>query len=214
MTRAYDRVYLERARGVLGVMLEYLVHDLDYELSGAFEQFMKCGYAKRFGRGDFQLIAGKSGVELARLVVELCDGERCYKSPTCRMKRSREYWTGWALAYYQWYTSLTFSDIVESIPIEQIQELYDPYHEMDIRHFVEKMNELYRQRNPETNLKRMRLRARLTQKQLSELSGIPIRTIQQYEQRQKNINKAQVDYLISLSNVLCCDVEVLLEKVI
>ena len=41
MICAYDRVYLERARGVLGVMLEYLVHDLDYELSGAFEQFIK-----------------------------------------------------------------------------------------------------------------------------------------------------------------------------
>lgn len=44
-------------------------------------------------------------------------------------------------------------------------------------------------------------------------SGVPIRTIQQYEQRQKNINKAQVEYLLKLSTTLCCDVESLIEKV-
>ena len=100
------------------------------------------------------------------------------------------------------------------MPIAYIRELYAPYHEMDIRHFVDEMNELYRQENTETRLKRMRLLAGLTQKQLSEKAGIPLRTIQQYEQRQKNINKAQVDYLLSLSSVLCCDIDLLIEKVI
>ena len=46
---------------------------------------------------------------------------------------------------------------------------------------------------------------------LAELAGIPIRTIQQYEQRQKNINKAQVQYLIALSKVLCCEISDLVE---
>ena len=46
---------------------------------------------------------------------------------------------------------------------------------------------------------------------LAELSGIPLRTIQQYEQRQKNINKAQIEYLLSLSKTLCCNIEALLE---
>ena len=99
------------------------------------------------------------------------------------------------------------------MPIAYIRELYAPYHEMDIRHFVEKMNELYRQQNPETNLKKLRCQAGLTQRELAEMTGIPLRTIQQYEQRQKNINKAQVDYLLSLSNALCCNVEVLVERV-
>ena len=42
---------------------------------------------------------------------------------------------------------------------------------------------------------------------------MPVRTIQQYEQRQKNINKAQAEYLIMLSDVLCCEVIDLMEKV-
>ena len=84
---------------------------------------------------------------------------------------------------------------------------------MDIRHFVNKMNELYLAANPDTNLKKKRNQAGYSQKQLAEISGVPIRTIQQYEQRQKNINKAQVEYLLKLSTTLCCDVESLIEKV-
>ena len=54
----------------------------------------------------------------------------------------------------------------------------------------------------------------LTQKELADASGVPIRTIQQYEQRQKNINKAQVEYLVMLARILCCDIEDILEKVV
>ena len=44
-----------------------------------------------------------------------------------------------------------------------------------------------------------------------KLTDIPIKTIQQYEQRQKNINKAQAEYVIRLSNVLNCKPQDLLE---
>ena len=91
--------------------------------------------------------------------------------------------------------------------------MYSPYHEMDIRHFCDKMNELYRAANPETKLKYLRQKAGLSQRELAELSGVPVRTIQQYEQRQKSINKAQAEYLVMLAQVLCCDVLELIEKV-
>lgn len=74
------------------------------------------------------------------------------------------------------------------------------------------MNELYRAAKPDTNLKLHRLKADLTQKELADASGVPLRTIQQYEQRQKNINKAQAEYLVMLARALCCDVEDILEK--
>ena len=84
---------------------------------------------------------------------------------------------------------------------------------MDIRHFVDKMNELYINAKPETNLKIYRKRAGLSQKELAEQADIPVRMIQHYEQRQKNINKAQVEYLARLSRVLNCNIEELLELV-
>ena len=130
------------------------------------------------------------------------------------MDRSEEYWTGWALAYYQWETSMSFAEITRYVPILDIQALYSPYHEMDIRQFCDKMNELYQAAKPETNLKLFRQRAGLSQRELAEQSGVPLRTIQQYEQRQKNINKAQAEYLVLLSRVLCCGMEDLMEKIV
>ena len=106
---------------------------------------------------------------------------------------------------------MRFADIIKAVPIEEIRALYSPYHEMDIRHFVDKMNELCLSQRGETNLKRLRRQAGLTQRELAEKSGISLRTIQQYEQRKKNINKAQIDTLIPLSKALYCDVRELLE---
>lgn len=85
---------------------------------------------------------------------------------------------------------------------------------MDIRQFVDRMNQLYRAANPETNLKRRRKQAGLSQRELAEFSGVPLRTIQQYEQRQKNINKAQAEYVFMLAQTLCCSAEELIEKVV
>ena len=53
----------------------------------------------------------------------------------------------------------------------------------------------------------------MSQRELADLSSIPVRTIQQYEQRQKNINKAQAEYLVALAKVLYCEVEDLMEKI-
>lgn len=81
---------------------------------------------------------------------------------------------------------------------KKILQLYAPYHEMDIRQFVDKMNELYLEAKKETNLKIRRNELGVSQSKLAELTDVPVRTIQQYEQRQKNINKEQAEYLVGL----------------
>lgn len=211
MTVAYDKNYLEKARSSLGRMLDFAVYDLKLDIKEFFDRFIVSGIANAFENGDSKTIAGKSGVELVYEVMEKTGEDVRSIKPRYTANRSEEYWTGWALAYYQWKTSLSFAEIVKYIPIDQIKSMYSPYHEMDVRHFADKMNELYNQEKPETNLKIYRKRAGLSQKQLAELSDIPVRMIQHYEQRQKNINKAQTEYLVRLSKVLNCDIEDLLE---
>lgn len=212
MIHAYDKVYLEKARTALGRMLDFAVYDLKYDLSVFFDLFLTSGVAGRFENGDYTVIAGMSGVELAYLVLERSGISFQRITPNYTIDRSEEYWAGWALAYYQWETAMPFTEIVLYVPIRDIVTLYSPYHEMDIRQFVDKMNTLYCSAQPDTNLKRLRKSANLSQRELSELSGVPMRTIQQYEQRQKNINKAQAEYLVMLSRTLCCEVDALLEK--
>ena len=208
-----DRVYLDSAKRVLGRMLDFAVHDLKYSIQEFFSLFIKSGVAERFGKGDYTILAGKSGVEVAYEVLEKMQIDVEHAAPKYVVNRSEEYWTGWALAHYQWETALSFEEIEKFIPIHYVKALYSPYHEMDIKHFIEKMNDLYREAKPDTNLKTRRKQVGLSQSELAKLSGIPVRTIQQYEQRQKNINKAQVEYLFKLSSTLGCDMECLMEKV-
>lgn len=213
MIHAYDKMYLSHARASLARMLDFAVHDLKYDLPVFFDMFLRSPVSEKFQRGDYTVVAGRSGVELTYMVIEDVEGRTCDVKPEFVADRREEYWLGWALAYYQWETGLTFEEITRQISIEEIRSLYWPYHEMDIRHFVDKMNKLYREARPETNLKRRRLEVGLSQSQLAEMTGIPVRTLQQYEQRQKDINKAQVQYLIVLAQVLCCQVEDLVERV-
>lgn len=212
MIRAYDKVYLDKARTVLGRMLDFAVYDLHYDIAEFFNLFITSGTAARFESGDFSVLVGMSGAELAYEVLSASNLEFERITPNYTANRSREFWTGWALAYYQWETAMSFAEIIRYIPIRDIQALYSPYHEMDIRQFVDQMNTLYRSAKPETNLKLLRQNAELSQRELAELSGVPVRTIQQYEQRQKNINKAQAEYLVMLAKVLCCGIEDIMEK--
>ena len=59
---------------------------------------------------------------------------------------------------------------------------------MDLMQFVSAMDEKLAACYKETNLKRLRQYAGLSQSELAELSKVPLRQIQLFEQRQRNIN--------------------------
>lgn len=205
MICAYDRAYLEKARVLLGRMIDFAVYDLRYDITDFFNLFISSGIAKRFENGDTSILAGKSGVELAYAVLDsVGENRKEIIKPQYSYNRSAEYWTGWALAYYQWKTALAFIEIIKYIPIKNVVDMYSKYHETDIRQFVDEMNRLYRLNKENTNLKARRLQAGLSQSQLAKLSSVPLRTIQQYEQRQKNINSAKLETVISLARALSC----------
>lgn len=62
-----------------------------------------------------------------------------------------------------------------------------------------------------SNLKQLRKAKKLSQAQLSEIAGVNLRTLQDYEQGRKNINKAEAMTVYKLSVALDCEVWELLE---
>ena len=64
----------------------------------------------------------------------------------------------------------------------------------------------------DTNLKRIRTAYGCTQAELAKRSQVSLRSIQMYEQRNKDINKASAETVLRLSRVLGCTMEDLLEK--
>ena len=208
MTTAYDRIYLEKARVALGRMLDYAVYDLKYDLADFWELFLASSVSEQFQYGNVSVLVGRSGVELALIV---SGKDKDYRKPFFSEARSKEYWLGWALAYYQWETCISFSQITEFVSMNELRRMYSPYHEMDIRQFCDKVTKMITERKTQTNLKQKRIMAGLTQLQLAKLSGVPLRTLQQYEQGQKDINKARADYVFALSRALFCNPQQLLE---
>lgn len=203
MTPAYDETYLRPARASLARAFDYAVHDEQTDLDRFCSLFVSSGVARRFERGDARTIAGQSGVELAREVLSTASG---YEPTAARyaQDRSPEYWAGWSLAHYQWQTALPFERIFAAVPVDGIVLMYGKYHEMDVAHFTERMNERLHEAESTPRLKAFRLRAGMSQREVAERSGVPLRSVQQYEQRQKSINRASFDTVVALAKAVYC----------
>ena len=91
--------------------------------------------------------------------------------------------------------------------------MYHPLHEAPESKFVTALDEIIskKQENEPTRLQFYRKLAGYSQKQLAEVSGITLRSIQMYEQRNKDINKAKFETVHRLSQVLGCRMEHLIE---
>ena len=214
MTNAYDKSYLPRAQKTLGRMLDFACHGLSYSAKDFWRLFLQSGVAADFGNGESRLLAGMSGFELAYQVLDRC-GEK-YKrpaNPVCTDGKSPEYWAAWALAHYQWLRGISFAEAEAFAPIDDVIEMYRPYHEMDISQFTDELDRLYRNAHPESNLKRIRTQANLSQSELANFANISVRTIQELEQGRKDINKAQIDTLLPIATALHVPVESLVERV-
>ena len=62
-----------------------------------------------------------------------------------------------------------------------------------------------------SKLKLMRIKAGMKQSELAEKSGIPLKSIGNYEQLKRNINHAQAINVYKLASALNCPIEDLLE---
>ena len=95
--------------------------------------------------------------------------------------------------------------------MREILRLYPTLHEVSEERAVDTLNNIILKKALPTRLQARRKNCKLTQRNLSEMSGVNIRTIQQCEGRSKDINKAAGATLRSLAQVLSCRIEDLLE---
>lgn len=56
--------------------------------------------------------------------------ETDYPPVRIEYERSPEYWSGWILVYYQWFSKRGFKEIYEHLSMGEVCEMYPVYHEM------------------------------------------------------------------------------------
>lgn len=212
MIHAYNEFYLNDAKQNLATFFDYAINDCKLDANLFSQIFVQSGYADKFERGNPAIIAGMSGIELAQTVIMYAYPNYKFPERIFSEERSNVYWAGWALAEYQWATCRRFKDIFSRISLPEIISMYRVYHEMDIGHFIDNMNQKYHAIEPETHLKAIRENRGISQMELAKLSGVKLRSIQMYEQKVNDIDKAQVRTIYKLSRVLGCTVEDLLEN--
>ncbi|MGN0483966.1 MAG: helix-turn-helix transcriptional regulator [Lachnospiraceae bacterium] len=212
MIHAYQEIYLSNAQSALGDAFDYVVNTCGICGNHFVQLFLASSVRKRMENGEPACLAGKSGIELAREIVAETKGVQLQTEPQEHFERSREYWIGWAVAYYQWYSNRKYSDIFKVFSFEDLQKMYYTLHEADLTKLVDIMDAHIHVFFSETNLKRIRTAYGITQAELAKCSGVNLRSIQMYEQKNKNINKASADTLYRMAKVLGCTMEDLIEK--
>lgn len=209
--KSYDVRYLDSVATNIGTMFEYAVA-CGYEPKVYWNMFASSEVAKQIEKGNPRFLVGYSALDLLDYVVNTTASNGKLLATKPFFSRSEFYWAGWALAQYQNYKATSFFNISKAFPIENVLALYDTLHEADITKFFSVADEYIAAHKKETNLKRIRTAAGLSQKQLAEKAEVSIRNIQMYEQRHNDINKAQADILFRLSKTLGCNMEDLFEE--
>ena len=209
---AYQETYLYKAQAALGDAFDHAINTCGIPGQDFIKLFTASSVSKRMENGEPAFLAGKSGIEIAADVVFESTGRLLNNEPQEHLERSREYWIGWAVCYYQWFSARSFGDIFKVLTFDELQNMYYTLHEADITKFTDIADEKIREYFKDTNLKRIRTYYGCTQVELAKRSGVSLRSIQMYEQRNKDINKASVETLYRISKVLGCTIEDLLEK--
>lgn len=211
MIRAYSELYLDDAMRNLGEAFDFVYKVYHIELDDFLSMMINTSVAREFERGNPKYVSGLSGTELALEVLGKTGIALTHLEALTDYDRSPEYWAGWMVAYFQWFTGRTFRSIYEALSMQEVLRLYPTLHEVSEKRAVDGLNRVIRHKALPARLQFRRKSAQMTQWELSQASGVSLRTIQQYEQRSKDINKAAGATLRALAWALDCDIENLLE---
>ncbi|MDO4460529.1 MAG: helix-turn-helix transcriptional regulator [Clostridia bacterium] len=203
MTHAYDESVVTYAMDNLGCALDYVINFLGVSGDEFLKLFVSTGIADEFGIGNPRYVTGMSGRDMADEVFSICGKTVPEINGDVNGDYSKEYWCGYILAYYQWYSGLPFRKILSVLTFEKLMNSY-VLHEADESKAVDVFDCAVR---AESFLARVRKKRGLTQAELAEKSGVSLRSIQLYEQKKNDINKAQYNNLKAIAKVLRCHIE-------
>ena len=156
MTHAYQEIYLSNAQAALGDAFDYAIRVCGVSGENFIKLFTVSSVSKHMENGEPAYLAGKSGIELAAQILAETTGRTEQPEQPERYARSGEYWIGWAVAYYQWYSGRKYSEIFEVLSFVELEKIYYTLHEADVSKFAEIADARIREHFAETNLKRIR----------------------------------------------------------
>ena len=136
---SYDEIYLSDAQNILGHAFDFALVTLGYPIEDLSEKIIQSNLVRQFEIGNPKYVTGMNGCEFLKAIYEE-SGILIEHEDEMYLDKSPEYWAGWILAYYQWYSAKTFREILKKTSIEKVLGMYPVYHEMDPLKFCETMS--------------------------------------------------------------------------
>jgi DNA-binding transcriptional regulator YiaG len=201
--------YSDDIVGNLASMFDLAVNDYNIDGDKFWDMFVTSGIAEQIENNNPKYTAGQSGEELLLEIIRRTGITAIKESKEYFFGRSAEYWCGYIIAKSRIALNKSFKEIHNLIAFEELENMYKTLHEAP----AEKTIEIIEKRsmlNP-TKLKLKRENLDMSQADLAEKSSVSKRTIQAYEQRDKEINKASVEIVSKLASALNCSIGDLLE---
>ena len=196
-------------RETIAVCFDYAINTLKIKPDIFVNIFIKSKAINKIEIMHPSYFFGMSGIEICQNILDEANIKYDKSIEYESLDRNIYYWLGDSLAYYAFNKNYRYKYIFSFVSIESLLKMYDKYHEIDISYFVNKLDE-YRKLSP-SKLKNIRENRRLSQNDLSLYSMVSLRTIRAYEQKQKDINKAEVMTVLKLAHTLNCSIDDILE---
>lgn len=216
MIKSYSDIYVDGVSNNVGTMLEYAFR-CEFDPFVVWKMFVSSDVAYQIEKGNPRFLTGYSGRDYLDIVINTSPLRKESKHLSILLKEDKPfsfneyYWAGEMIARFQQRTGITFFEIEKRLPLTKVISMYTTLHEADIEKFFEEADKYIGRVKEETNLKRIRIASGMSQSQLAKESGVLLRSIQMYEQRRNDINKASIDNVYKLSKALGCNIKDLME---
>lgn len=138
--RAYIEPYLKDVMRNLGVMSHFCINEYGLSPKQFSTLFANSHVAEQISMGNPRYLTGMSGKEMADMLIESSANTNSKRISSNIYQVSPEYWAGWVMAYYQWFSAKSFLQMyADGQTYENVLMMYHPMHEADLVKIVEAM---------------------------------------------------------------------------
>lgn len=150
-------------------------------------------------------VYGKSSIELVDDIIKTIDVKTHNHHSKSLVRAPKHYWLGLIIASYCIGKRISFKEFEKKVNLVDLLNMYDIMHEAAQLRMIDEIDNIIRRQEP--CLAQIRKSKGMSQKELSILSNVSLRSIQMYEQRQKSISKASFETVRNLARALAINID-------
>ena len=198
MTHAYQEMYLNNAQALLGDAFDYAINACGIAGDSFMELFSVSSVSNRIENGEAAYIMGKSGIEAAVDVLVETTGKASTAKPKVNFNRSRDIGSAGPSPTTSGSPAGSSAIFLRSSRLKICSGCMRLSTKRTSAKFADIADAKVCEYFADTNLKRIRTLYGCTQAELARRSNVSLRSIQMYEQRNKDINKASAKLFSAL----------------